>query len=185
MWLSDTHRHINEAIGHIQIWMWPSDTHKHECGHQTYTAIIEAIRHIRIWLWPSDTQIQLWPSDTCRHRNEAIRHTQIWMWPSDKHCYTSGQAPSQTHTLYVCDCQTQIWSWPHTDGQSVQGLVSDGAPWYVSESLHKYKPSRQLRSSSDSFTLCVLSTNRNTLGERSSSFIGPTVWNSLPLTFAP
>lgn len=98
MWLSDTHRHINEAIGHIQIWMWPSDTHKHECSHQTYTAIIEAIRHIRIWLWPSDTQIQLWPSDTCRHRNEAIRHTQIWVWPSDKHCYTSGQAPSQTHT---------------------------------------------------------------------------------------
>ena len=58
--------------------------------------------------------------------------------------------------------------------------LCEGGPRYLSELLHKYTPSRQLRSSSDSFTLRDLTTNRKNVGERSFSFTGPTVWNSLP-----
>ena len=58
--------------------------------------------------------------------------------------------------------------------------LSEGGPRYLSELLYKYTPSRQLRSSSNSFMLCVPTTNRKTFGERSFSFTGPTAWNSLP-----
>ena len=58
--------------------------------------------------------------------------------------------------------------------------LSESGPRYLSEILHTYTRSRQLRSSSDSFTLRVPTTNRKTFGERSFSFTGPTVWNSLP-----
>ena len=51
---------------------------------------------------------------------------------------------------------------------------------YWPELLHKYTPSRQLRSSFDSFTLRVPTTNRKTFRESSFSFTGPAVWNSLP-----
>ena len=42
------------------------------------------------------------------------------------------------------------------------GSLSEGSPRYLSEVLHKYTPSSQFRSSSDSFTLRVPATNRKT-----------------------
>ena len=58
--------------------------------------------------------------------------------------------------------------------------LSEGGSRSLSGLLHLYKPSRQLRSSSDSSMLFVPTTNRKTFGERSFSFTGPTVWNNLP-----
>ena len=46
--------------------------------------------------------------------------------------------------------------------------------------INTHSLSRQLRSSSDSFMLCVPATNTKTFWERSFSFTGPTVLNSLP-----
>ena len=57
---------------------------------------------------------------------------------------------------------------------------SEGGPRHLPELLHKYTPFRQLRSSSDSFTLRVPTTNIKTFGESYFSFTDPTVWNSLP-----
>ena len=55
----------------------------------------------------------------------------------------------------------------------IQGLISVSLlPFWL---LHKYTPSRQFRSSSDSFTFHVPTTNIKTLGERSFSSNGPTV----------
>ena len=65
-------------------------------------------------------------------------------------------------------------------------FLSEGGPRYLSELLHKYTPSRQLRSSCDSFTLRVPATNRKTVGERSLSITDSTDSGTVsPLTFAP
>ena len=54
------------------------------------------------------------------------------------------------------------------------------APDYLSDLLHVYTPSRQLRSSSDTRLLSVPTMRTKTNGERSFLFQAPTVWNSLP-----
>ena len=60
-------------------------------------------------------------------------------------------------------------------------FFSDTAPVYLSDLLHVYSPSRQLRSSSDSRTLCILlMIKTKTFGHRSFSYATPSVWNSLP-----
>ena len=59
-------------------------------------------------------------------------------------------------------------------------FFSDTAPVYLSDLLHVYSPSRQLRSSSDSRTLCILHTKIKTYGQSSFSHAAPSVWNSLP-----
>ena len=46
------------------------------------------------------------------------------------------------------------------------GLFSYGGPTYLTASLDQYTPSLQLRSSSDSVTVCVLSADGQTLGQR-------------------
>ena len=56
--------------------------------------------------------------------------------------------------------------------QRGHSFFSDTAPVYLSDLLHVYSPSRQLRFSSDSRT--------KTYGHRSYSYAAPTVWNSLP-----
>ena len=73
-----------------------------------------------------------------------------------------------------CRIQYQVSSLFHCS-------LFEGGPRYLSELLYKDTPSHQLRSSSDSFTLRVPTTNRKNYGERSFSFTGPTVWNSLLL----
>ena len=59
-------------------------------------------------------------------------------------------------------------------------VFSDTAPVYMSDLLHVYFPSRQLRSSSDSRTLRIPHIKTNTSGHRSFSHAAPSVWNSLP-----
>ena len=53
------------------------------------------------------------------------------------------------------------------------------APGYISELITIYKPSRNLRSSSDNL-LVVHSSNLKTYGARSFSIAAPLLWNSLP-----
>ena len=57
---------------------------------------------------------------------------------------------------------------------------SDTAPAYLSDLLHVYSPSRQIRSASDSRTLRIPHIKTKTFGHRSYSYAAPSVWNSLP-----
>ena len=59
-------------------------------------------------------------------------------------------------------------------------FFSDTASVYLSDLLRVYSPSRQLRSSSDSRTLCIPHIKTKTFGNRSFSHAAPSVWNSLP-----
>ena len=51
---------------------------------------------------------------------------------------------------------------------------------YLTELLRIYKPTRQLRSSSDTSILCIPTVRTHSLGQRSFSCAAPTVWNTLP-----
>ena len=56
----------------------------------------------------------------------------------------------------------------------------DGSlPGYLSQTLCAYEPTRNLRSSCEKL-LKVPKRNTKTFGERSFSFLAPSVWNSLP-----
>ena len=63
-----------------------------------------------------------------------------------------------------------------TTYKALHGLV----PEYLSELIHKYEPSRSLRSC-DKLLLCVPKVNTVSFGERSFAYCGPKLWNSLPL----
>ena len=54
------------------------------------------------------------------------------------------------------------------------------APWYISELLVPYKPSRTLRSE-DQQRLCVPSPKTTKLGDRSFQKAAPLLWNKLPV----
>ena len=60
---------------------------------------------------------------------------------------------------------------------SYNGLNST-APDYLTELLRYYKPTRQLRSSSDTSILCIPTVH--SLGQRSFSYAAPAVWNTFP-----
>ena len=79
---------------------------------------------------------------------------------------------------YMCGVQYKTSSPCHCS-------ICEGGPGYLSELVYKYTPSRQLRSSSDSFTLRVPTTNRKSFGERSSPSLTPQSGTVSPLTFAP
>lgn len=57
--------------------------------------------------------------------------------------------------------------------------LSDSGPQYQSKVLWIYTSLRQLCSSSDSHTLCVLSVKIETFGQRSFSYAGSVIWNKL------
>ena len=58
--------------------------------------------------------------------------------------------------------------------------LNSTAPDYLTELLRIYKPTRQLRSSSDTSILCIPAVRTHSLGQRSFSYAAPTVWNTLP-----
>ena len=58
--------------------------------------------------------------------------------------------------------------------------LSDNGPAYLSDLLHTYTPSRQLRSSSDTRILRIPTVRTKTYGNRSFSVQCPTLWNQLP-----
>ena len=58
--------------------------------------------------------------------------------------------------------------------------LNSTAPDYLTELLRIHKPTRQLRSSSDTSILCVPTVRTHSLGQRSFSYAAPTVWNTLP-----
>ena len=64
--------------------------------------------------------------------------------------------------------------------QRGHSFFSDTAPVYLSDLLHVYSPSRQLRFSSDSRILRIPYIKIKTFGNRSFSHASPSVWNSLP-----
>ena len=53
--------------------------------------------------------------------------------------------------------------------------LNSTAPDYLTELLKIYKPVRQLRSSSDSSILCIPAVRTHSLGQRSFSYVAPTV----------
>ena len=61
-------------------------------------------------------------------------------------------------------------------------VVSGTALPYLSQLLHLYSPSRSLRSASDTRNFRVPGMGKRTLGEISFQYIGPVIWNSLPLS---
>ena len=58
--------------------------------------------------------------------------------------------------------------------------LNSTAPDYLTELLRIYKPTRQLRSSSDTSILCIPTVRTHSFGQRSFSYAAPTVWNTLP-----
>jgi hypothetical protein len=79
----------------------------------------------------------------------------------------------QLHWLPVklrCQYKIAILAYRHFEGT---------LPAYLSASLCIYQPSRSLRSSNEKL-LKVPKCNTKSFGERSFSFVAPTVWNALP-----
>ena len=60
--------------------------------------------------------------------------------------------------------------------------VNNDGTSYLSDLLKFYIPSRQLRSSSDSRLLCILSFRLKSLGQRKFSYQASVLWNSLPIS---
>ena len=58
--------------------------------------------------------------------------------------------------------------------------LNSTAPDYLTELLRIYKPTRQLRSSSDTSILCIPTVCTHSLGQRSFSHAAPAVWNTHP-----
>ena len=54
------------------------------------------------------------------------------------------------------------------------------SPRYISDLVHIYTPSRQLRSSADTRIFRIPTVRNKTLGHRSFSYQGPVTWNRLP-----
>ena len=61
-------------------------------------------------------------------------------------------------------------------------IVSGTAPPHLSELLHHYSPSCSLCTAADTSVFHVPGMGRRTLGERSFQYIGPVLWNSLPIS---
>ncbi len=58
--------------------------------------------------------------------------------------------------------------------------LNGSAPTYLSDLLHLYTPSRQLRSSADTRVFRIPSFRTKSSGQRSFSYQAPTTWNKLP-----
>ena len=58
--------------------------------------------------------------------------------------------------------------------------LNNAAPIYLQNLVEVYVPRRELRSSTDNSKLLKPVMNYKSYGEKSFSFYGPTVWNSLP-----
>ena len=61
-------------------------------------------------------------------------------------------------------------------------IISHQAPIYLSELLHFYTPSRQLRSSIDTRVFRIPSFRTKSCGQRSFSYQAPVIWNQLPIS---
>ena len=61
-------------------------------------------------------------------------------------------------------------------------VITGTGPQYLSELLHLYTPSRDLRSSADTRILKIPRSNSKAFGQRSFSHVGPSTWNGLPYT---
>ena len=61
-------------------------------------------------------------------------------------------------------------------------LSPGSSPLYLSNLLHVYTPTRQLRSSADRKILKIPVTRTKTFGERMFSYQAPVLWNNLPTT---
>ena len=59
-------------------------------------------------------------------------------------------------------------------------VITGSAPSYLSELLQLYRPSRSLRSSSDTRILKLQRINRKTHRFRAFSYFGPHIWDNLP-----
>ena len=59
-------------------------------------------------------------------------------------------------------------------------VLESTAPSYLSDLLHLYNPSRNLRSSSDDRVFSLPRMRTKTHGQRTFSFQGPSTWNKLP-----
>ena len=58
--------------------------------------------------------------------------------------------------------------------------LNSQAPGYINDFLHRYKPTRSLRSENDTTIFTKPYCHYKTFGERSFSYFGPTVSNNLP-----
>ena len=73
---------------------------------------------------------------------------------------------------FRCQYKTAVLAYRHFEGS---------LPPYLSSSLCTYEPSRSLRSSNEKL-LKIPKRNLKSFGQRSFSFLAPSLWNSLPAT---
>ena len=57
--------------------------------------------------------------------------------------------------------------------------INSSGPQYLADLLKIYAPSRQLRSSADTCTLCIPSVHTESYGQCAFSHSAPTLWNNL------
>ena len=62
------------------------------------------------------------------------------------------------------------------------GVLDSTAPSHLSDPLHVYAPSHQVRSSSDDGLFCVPHARTKSHGQRTFIYLGTTTWNQLPLS---
>ena len=81
------------------------------------------------------------------------------------------------HTLHWLPIQSRI---NYKLSVICHNFFYGSSPHYLSSGLTVYKPTRTLRSSSDTLTLVVPRVRSTRFGERSFSYCAPKQWNSLP-----
>ena len=81
------------------------------------------------------------------------------------------------HSLHWLPVQQRI---SHKTATLCYKSLDASCPQYLSDLLHLYTPSRQLRSSTDSRIFTIPTVRTKTFGQRTFSYQAPVVWNQLP-----
>ena len=106
------------------------------------------------------------------HRQRVC--TESWLWEKNP-LPLRGTLPTELHPRPLARLKTG-----RNRPTFSHSFFSDTAPFNLSDLLRVYSPSRQLRSSSDSRTLCIPHIKTKTFGHCSFSHAAPSLWNSLP-----
>ena len=105
---------------------------------------------------------------------QKVQNTQLHALFSEHHANKTGHFQQQIHWLPIFE---RI---KYKTACMCYNAITGSAPFYLSELLHLYSPSRSLRSSSDTRMLKLQSFNHKTHGFRTFSHFGPHIWNNLP-----
>ena len=157
---------------------------------------IHPILETLLWL-PVTPHIQYKSSTICFNSISSTVQSPSTLYLRSPQCLSDLLQPYNSDLLTVCPISFNLV--PPISSLSVRSPLSDLLQPYtsglitvcpisfnlippISSILQPYTPTRQLRSTADSRTFVTPRVNIKTLGERTVSYIGPSVWNRLPQT---